>query len=251
VRLGFRAYDPHELLVHFVAERAGLYGGLRVTLVDLRRGEQSHDATVACGAALFAALAGAPVRILLIAARAPMFWLYGAGSRIATYPPNSPPARFLELALAGEDDATFISAPDDSARLTLVRSGEAGSALLSSATPPSRLPGGLEARFCVGDRVPVPSTGIAVSGGDDGEAGRLVEAHRRALTLIASDQTLASETAQAAFGFDESEAAWAVAVARRYFSSDGRLPAAYLSTALRTVSGEGLSPYAPGAVSDG
>lgn len=112
MRLGFRAYDPHVLLVHFVAERAGLYGSLEVTLVDLRRREQPHDAAVACGSALFAALAGAAIRVLLSAATAPMFWLYGAGSRIATYPPGAPPGRFLKLALAGEE-ATFIPVASD------------------------------------------------------------------------------------------------------------------------------------------
>jgi hypothetical protein len=30
VRLGYRAFDPHELLAHFVAERAGLYRGVEV-----------------------------------------------------------------------------------------------------------------------------------------------------------------------------------------------------------------------------
>jgi hypothetical protein len=247
VRLGFRAYDPHELLTHFVAERAGLYGTLEVKLVDLRRGEQPHDATVACGSALFAALAGAPIRVLLIAATAPMFWLYGRGARIATYPPNAPPARFLELALAGEK-VTYIPARDDAARLALVRSGEADSALLSSATPPSRVP--LEERFCLAERVPVPSTGVAARDEPDARAHRLVEAHRGALALIASDEAFARETAQAAFGFDEPEANWAVAGARRWFSADGRVPGDYLSAAVRTVGGEGAEPYAPDAAID-
>jgi hypothetical protein len=247
VRLGFRAYDPHELLAHFVAERAGLYGSLQVELVDLRRGEQAHDATVACGSALFAALTGAPMRVLLIASSAPMFWLYGAGPRVATYPPGAPPGRFLELALAREE-ATFIPARDDHARLALVRSGGADSALVSSATPPSRVHV-LKPRFCLAERVPVPSTGIAVRAGREGAVGSLVDAHRRALALMASDETLVQEVAQAAFGFDEIEAEWTVAVARRYFSDDGRVSAHYARTALRITGGDGVSPYAPDALS--
>ncbi len=253
VRLGFRAFDPHELLVHFVAERGELYRqvGVDIELVDLRAGERPHDATCACGTALFQALEGAPVEILLVASAAPLFWLYGRGptldgARIATYPPSAPPARFLQLALDGR--ATLVPARDDGERLALVSSGEADCALLSSATPPARLPDRLAPLLCLADRIPVPSTGIAAPRDHDPAVERLVEAHRRALVLMAGDRALGQATARAAFRFSEEEAAWVLDAVTRHFTPDGRVAAAYLDAALRTV-GASRSPYAEGAIS--
>jgi len=252
LKLGFRAFDPHELLVHFLAERAGVYTelGLDVSLVDLRAGDRPHDAAVACGSALFAALDGAPIRIRLIASRAPLFWLYGhrselADARIAGYPPGTPPARFLAFALP--ESATLLSARDDAARLALLRSGAADCALLSSATPPSRLMD-IEPLFCLADRVAVPTTGVAARVGEGPGVDRLVQAHRLALGALAADPALARATARDAFEFDEDEAAWAVSVARHYFTDDGRVPATYIESALSIV-GATASPYGPEALS--
>jgi hypothetical protein len=257
VRLGFRAFDPHELLAHFVAERAGLYrqAELAVELVDLRASESPHDASCACGAALFQALEGAPVEILLIASAAPLFWLYGRGggrdaegdcSRIATYPSGAPPARFLELALDGR--ATFVSAPDDTARLALVAEGVANCVLLSSATPPARVPGGLVPLFCLADRVLVPSTGVAAPHEHDPAVDRLVEAHRHALARLACDLPLGKETVRSAFRFSDEEAAWTLEQTACHFTPDGRVPAVKIDAALRAV-GASRSPYAAGAIS--
>ena len=256
VRLGFRAFDPHELLVHFVAQRAELYqrAEVRVELVDLRAGEAPHDASCACGTALFQALEGAPVEILLVASAAPLFWLYcrdsavdgvgRAGPRVATYPPDAPPARFLELAL--DSGARFVPARDDAARLALVAGGEADCALLSSATPPARVPDGLRPRFCLADRVPVPSTGIAASRHGD-SIERLVDAHRQALMLLARDLPLSRTVAREDFGFSDDEAVWALGQARRHFTTDGRVTAVDVDAALRAV-GATRSPYAAGAI---
>ena len=150
LRLGFRAFDPHELLVHFVAERAGLYRDVEVDveLLDLRAGERPHDATCACGSALFQALEGAPIEIVLIASKAPLFWLYGRGShidgaRIATYPPGAPPARFLELAL---DNSTPSTSPSETSasRAASSRAGTniAGRSSASSRNRAGGAPGG-------------------------------------------------------------------------------------------------------------
>jgi hypothetical protein len=257
VRLGFRAFDPHELLVHFVAERAGLYGeaALEVELVDLRASEAPCDASCACGAALFQALEGAPVEILAIASAAPLFWLYGrgpelrrsgfAGARIASYPTSAPPARFLKLAL--EEGARFVSARDDAARLALVAQGEADCVLLSSATPPERVPDGLASLFCLADRLPVPSTGVAAPRPHHPAVDRLVDAHRRALAQLARDPPLGQATVREAFGFSESEATWALEQTARYFTADGRVPAARIEVALRAVAAS-RSPYAAGTI---
>jgi len=259
MRLGFRARDPHELLVHFVAGRAGLYreAELEVELVDLRAGERPYDATCACGTALFQALAGRPVEILLIASPAPLFWLYGRrgadldGAPIATYPPAAPPARFLALALALSPAlgarATFMPAGDDAARLALIRSGEADAVLLSSATPPPRVPGDLALLFCVADRIRVPTTGVAAARERDPAVERLVEAHRRALALLASKPQIGGDALREAFGFSNEETAWALNHVVSRLTAGGRVPAAYIDAALRTV-GASRSPYASIAV---
>jgi hypothetical protein len=253
VRLGFRAFDPHELLVHFAAQRAGLYGELEleVELVDLRAGERPYDATCACGTALFQALEGAPIEILLVASAAPLFWLYGRGSeldraRIATYPPGAPPARFLELALDG--GPTFVPARDDAARLALVSEGEADCALVSSGTPAPRVPEGLVELFCLADLISVPSTGVAAPREHDPAVERLVEAHGRALALLAGDRALGHAATRVAFGFNEAEAAWVLEAVARWFTADGRVLAAYIDAALGTV-GASRSPYAARAIS--
>ena len=253
LRLGFRAFDPHELLVHFVAERAGLYRDVEVDveLLDLRAGERPHDATCACGSALFQALEGAPIEIVLIASKAPLFWLYGRGShidgaRIATYPPGAPPARFLELAL--DRRVMFVPARDDAARLALVSEGEVDGVLLSSATPPGRLPAGLTEIFCLADRVRVPSTGIAAPRERDPAVEQLVEAHSRALALLSRDRAFGWGVARDVFGFSDAEAAWAHDAVARHFTTDGRVPESYIDAALRTVGGS-RSPYAPAAIS--
>jgi hypothetical protein len=257
VRLGFRAFDPHELLVHFVAERAELYqrAEVEVELVDLRAAEAPHDASCACGAALLQALEGAPVEILLVASAAPLFWLYcrdsavdrvgRVGFRVATYPPGAPPARFLELALDG--GAKFIPAQDDAARLALVADGEADGALLSTGTPRARVPDCLRPLFCLAERVPVPSTGIAAPRQRDRSVERLVEAHRQALALLARDPPSARTVARETFGFSNAEATWALEQTRHYFTADGRLSPVEIEAALRTV-GASRSPYAAGAV---
>jgi hypothetical protein len=253
LRLGFRAFDPHELLVPFVAERAGLYRDVEVDveLVDLRAGERPHNATCACGTALFQALEGAPIEIVLIASKAPLFWLYVRGSqidgaRIATYPPGAPPARFLELALDGP--ATFVPARDDAARLALASEGEVDGVLLSSATPPGQVPAGLTEIFCLADRIRVPSTGIAAPRDHDPAVEQLAEAHRRALALLASDRRFGCGVARDAFGFSDAEAAWVHDAVARHFTTDGRVPETYIDAALRTVGGS-RSPYAPAVTS--
>jgi hypothetical protein len=258
VRLGFRAFDPHELLVHFVAERAGLYreAALVVELVDLRASETPCDASCACGAALFQALERAPVEILVIASAGPLFWLYSrgpelhraglSGARIASYPPSAPPARFLKLAL--DEGVTYVPARDDAARLALVDQGEADCALLSSATPPGRVPDGLAPLFCLADRVPVPSTGVAALRPRHPAVERLVEAHRQALAQLARDPPLGKATVREAFGFSQSEATWALEQTARHFTADGRISVARIEAALRAVAAS-RSPYAAGTIS--
>jgi hypothetical protein len=240
--------------VHFIAQREGIYRELEIELelVDLRSGERPHDATVACGAALYAALAGTPTTILLVASRGPLFWLYGPKGavvdqtqRVATYPPGAPPGRFLEIAVGHE--ARFLPAIDDRTRVAMVRSGEAQLALLSSATPPSRV-ADLQPLFCLADRLPIPSTGIAANPGNEPLVQPLVEAHRRALGLLCGNPQPAAGASHEAFGFDERGAAWAASIAQTYLTANGRVGTDQIDAALALVGGT-RSPYASSAVS--
>ncbi|MBA3246009.1 MAG: hypothetical protein H0T61_12655, partial [Actinobacteria bacterium] len=110
LELGFKAFDPHELLPHFVARRRGFYAeeDVEVRLVDiaLRPDVPPPPAQVSCGAAALAVAAGAPARIVFVACAAPLFWLYGCGvepladgARVAAYPELAPPAHFLRTLL--------------------------------------------------------------------------------------------------------------------------------------------------------
>ncbi len=103
VTCGIRAFDPHELLCHAVADRHGFYADEGLT-VGLRDTSFTPDADlpatsyfqVACGAAALGRKAGHPWKVVLAGVDRPMFWVYGTasslvGARIAGYPPGSPP----------------------------------------------------------------------------------------------------------------------------------------------------------------
>lgn len=168
VELGFRAYDPHELLPHAVARRHRLYerAGVEVRLRDLTFGPD-EALQVSCGAALLAALRGEERRILLVASRMPLFWLAGRaplthGGVVASYPEGSPPALFARL-LAGPG-VTSVPARDDAARLGLVLDGSADAAVVSSAVPPARLEAaGLRELVAFAEALRVPTTGLAAT----------------------------------------------------------------------------------------
>lgn len=82
VQLGFKAFDLHELTCHFVAESAGFYAehGLDVSLMDTRLVPDSELPqglfSAACGSAVFRWLHGEKLKVVLVAAERPMFWLY-------------------------------------------------------------------------------------------------------------------------------------------------------------------------------
>lgn len=185
VALGFRAFDPHELLAHAVAERLGAWRE-RDLEVELRDISAVPDAEldpgvmqVSCGSALLSRLRGEPWRVVLATVDRPLFWLCArsggpasvtdlAGSRIASFPAPSPPAVLLRAALRRrglDPDADLSLEPtrDDAARLGLLASGDAAAALISSATPPSRLRRReAEPLLWLGEELRVPTTGLAV-----------------------------------------------------------------------------------------
>jgi hypothetical protein len=261
VELGFRAYDPHELLPHAVARRHGLYeqAGVHVRLRDLTFGPD--DALqVSCGSALLAALGGAERRVLLVAARAPLFWLAGRaplepGATVASYPEGSPPALFARLVVGPE--AALVPARDDAARIGLVRDGAADAAVVSSAVPPSRLEAaGLRELEAFTDVLRVPTTGLAAKGLADGEADAVGAALRGALRLLASDPGELVRSLVEDFGYDNRSAGLRAEAFAGALSADGRVPRAEAEAALATVAGAvGAQPppvdalYAPEALS--
>jgi hypothetical protein len=212
VNLGFKAFDLHELLCHFVAERAGLYeaGNIRVRLLDTTFliKEELPDVyfQVACGAALAEWLQGAALNVVLAATDRPMFWLYGGestrrledirGKSIASFPDAAPPALFLrsvlERAGIGPEEVRLHQARDDIARLGLLASGHVEAALVSSAFPPPAVAErGIKPLLMLGDQIRVPTTGLAVATRLREEQPELVAAmvaiHARALELIHTD----------------------------------------------------------------
>ena len=147
VTLGFKAFDPHELLPCFVAREAGLFRDLQVSLVDISF-YGDHDLPrdcfqASCGAALASAVQGFPQRVLVIATDRPMFWLYSEpgirsadglkGKKLAGYPPETPPAKLTRmvlnrLGLDPENDLALLPARDDVSRSGLLRTGHCSAA---------------------------------------------------------------------------------------------------------------------------
>lgn len=209
VECGIKAFDVHELLCHFVAERGGFYAaaGLDARLADTsfipdEKLPAADYFQVACGAAAFSR--SVPFRIYLAAVTRPMFWLYGsagtetveqlAGKRIATYPALAPPYWFNRVALRNhgldpDTDVELKPARDDAIRLGLLRAGSVDAALLSSAMSPvaiQRL--GLNILTLVGDEIRFVTSGIAttvnIAQEDPGLVESLVNAYRQSLAAI-------------------------------------------------------------------
>ena len=225
VTLGFKAFDPHELLCHFVALEAGLYRdrSLQVELVDITFVPETempaHWFQASCGAALSSAVKGIPQRIVFVAVDRPMFWLYArpgidniAGlrnQRLATFPAIAPPHHLANLILtrAGLDvakDVTLRSARDDVARLGLLKSGHVDAAVISSAVAPAKLNAlGFSALCLFGDEIRIPTTGLAVDRSfrenESETTASLVAAHRESLKIIHHDLALVARVLQTHF----------------------------------------------------
>jgi len=182
VTLGFRAFDIHELLLHFLAKRLGYYrdAGLKVGLRDLTfvTDYREHSLGVACGSVLVARAKGILQKVVFVGTDYPMFWLYTRpeiddvgqlrSARIATFPPQSPPWFMLPLVLRRKgidpDKTELLSVRDDVGRLGLLRSGNVDAAIISSAFPPAKLEEfGLTPLMFFGDQLRIPTTGLTAS----------------------------------------------------------------------------------------
>ena len=184
IKCGIKAFDIHELLCHFVAQRGGFYtaAGLDVRLVDTTftpddRLPGADYFQVACGAALFSR--SVRFRVFLAAVTGPMFWLYGAagtdsveqlaGKRIATYPALAPPYWFNRIVLRNygldpDNDVELMPARDDTLRLGLLREGAVDAALISSAISPVAIQQlGLNTLTLLADEIKFVTSGIATT----------------------------------------------------------------------------------------
>jgi ABC-type nitrate/sulfonate/bicarbonate transport system substrate-binding protein len=193
ITLGFRAFDVHELLLHFIAVRLGYYrdSGLKVRLRDLTfvTDYREHALSVACGSALVARAKGIMQKVVFIGTDYPMFWIYGnistksaknaegtisktsaagAMARIATFPPLSPPWYFLPVVLRKQgidlEKAELLPVRDDVGRLGLLRAGAVDAAVISSAFPPAKMKRfGFTPLIFFGDNLRIPTTGLTAS----------------------------------------------------------------------------------------
>lgn len=247
VHLGFKAFDMHELLCHFVAREAGLYqrAGLEVRLLDTTfiPDERLPDRNfqVACGAALMSWLQGTSYRVVMTAVDRPMFWLYArpgiaglqalTGERIAGFPVMAPPAHFLSAILSQqgltENDLNVEAVRDDTARLGLLRSGEVAAAVISSAYIPGQVAAmGYQPLVFFGSCLRVPTTGLAVTERQLEQETDLVEkmvhVFRRSLELIHSDRDLLGRVLADYFQVPDPLVTAGCDLAQHCFSQTGR-----------------------------
>ncbi len=249
IKLGFKAFDAHELLCHFLAVREGYYreAGLQVELTDITfRSDADLPPEIfqaSCGAALLAGLSGASQRVVFVAVDRPMFWLYTRheidtvnalrDATIATYPSIAPPSHFTRIVLHqfGLDpdrDVTLFAARDDAARLGLLRTGNADAAVLSSAVAPAQVEQlGFRRITCLGDTVRLPTTGLATHAtmieSEPGLVGALVEAHLRSLQRLHADPETTRTLLEEVFDVEPTCSPATTALYRACFTRDGRV----------------------------
>jgi len=261
IHLGFKAFDLHELACHVVAECAGVYSeyGLDVSLMDTKAvpDRELPDSlfSAACGSAVIRWLHGEKLKVVFVAAKRPMFWLYSQhdaggldglrGQCVATYPDAAPPAQFLRIVLedaglTADRDVHLEPGRDDVARLEMLRSGHAAAALVSSATLPCRVEEfGFRQLLCVGDCLRLPTTGLAVSLGmferEPEAVAAMVESHRTALRLIHDDQPPLRRGLREAGLVDERDLDSACELLRQFFTTDGLVRAADVLPGVRRL----------------
>ncbi|RPH96136.1 MAG: hypothetical protein EHM68_11680 [Lysobacterales bacterium] len=248
VTLGFKAFDAHELLCHFVAVQAGLYqrGNMAVQLADITFVADAelpeHVFQASCGAALASAVRGSGQKVVLVAVDRPLFWIWSraplgnlaalARRRLATFPVLAPPHALANIVLrkAGLDaerELTLLPARDDLARLGLLRSGSADAAVISSAIAPARLAGlGFHPLCCIGDELRWPTTGLAVNQAllqrAPEQVRALVGIHRESLRMVHADIELTAAVLRDWFDVAPAIAAETAQSYATAFTADGR-----------------------------
>ncbi len=248
VQLGFKAFDAHELLCHFIAEKAGLYQrhGLQIELVDITFAIDTdlpqHMFQASCGAALSSALQGTPQRVVFVATDRPMFWLYATGDieslkdlknkKVATFPAIAPPHHLANIILqrAGIDpkeDVVLSPARDDVARFGLLKTGDADAAVISSVVSPVAVKkAGFQELCFFGDTLRMPTTGLAVHAAQlkqqTGLVETLVAILKEGLSLLHNDPGLVADVLQHYFDVPADIAGKTAAMYEKYFTHDGQ-----------------------------
>lgn len=248
VTLGFKAFDAHELLCHFVAVNSDLYRrhGLQVNLADITFIPDTelprHWVQASCGAALNSAVNGIEQRVVFVATDKPMFWIYARpdlnavgelkNKRLATFPAVAPPHHLanLILARAGLDvpaDVTLHSARDDVARLGLLRSGHVDAAVISSAVAPPRMTAlGFNTLCFFGDEIRIPTTGLSLHQDLLDEQAdlvkHLVDTHRESLLQIHHDTAMVGKVLQEYFDVAPEIAEATARLYQSCFTRDGK-----------------------------
>jgi len=248
VQLGFKAFDAHELLCHFIAAKAGLYQRhrLQIELVDITfaidKDLPQHMLQVSCGAALVSALRGTPQRVVFVAVDRPMFWLYATrdieslkdlkNKKVATFPVGAPPHHLANIILqrAGIDpkeDVALAPGRDDVARFGLLKTGDANAAVISSAVSPVAVKkAGFHELCFFGDTIRRPTTGLAVHATQLTQQAGLVETLvailKEGLSLLHNDPALVVDVLQHYFGVPTDIAGKTAAMYEKYFTHDGR-----------------------------
>jgi hypothetical protein len=270
IYLGFRAFDVHELLCHGIAEVGGFYAdaGISVKLLDttfMPDGALPENTFhAACGAALASFLSGRKRKVVFVACDRPMFWLYGRPGidsidqlkqgRVATFPDQAPPSRFLQAVLKEAGVAPgLLPSRDDVARLALLKSGSVDAALLSS----HFLPAEVERHACkllafVGENLRLPSTGLAVSQDmfdeQPGLVASMVSVYQQAMkSVFDDDQSLLRKVLLQSFAKSEQGLDQAVQVIRDCYNPFGYSYDNLLQPAMDNMAaGMGLSSRASG-----
>ena len=247
-QLGFKAFDPHELLCHFVAVEAGLYKreNLQIELVDItfipdtELPKQMFQAS--CGAALTSALKGIPQQIIFVATDKPMFWIYSSpditskaqlkSHKFATFPLIAPPHHLANIILkdAGlniEKDLTLVTARDDTARFGLLKSGNVDAAVISSAIAPPKIEQMGFNKLCFfGDEIRIPTTGLAVNRSFLDQEPELthtfVNVLKESLTLIHQGPNLVGKVLQYYFDVDAEISNETAELYIQYYTHAGR-----------------------------
>ena len=261
IQVGFKAFDPHELLCHFVAVNAGLYKreNIDVELIDITFVADtelpSHVSQVSCGAALGSALRGIPQRILFVATDKPMFWIYSnnkiksigelAKSKIATFPALAPPYHLANIILRKsginvEQDVVLLPARDDVARFGLLASGHVDAAVISSAIAPAKIVQSGKNMLCFfGDEIRIPTTGLAVDQSyleKETELIRtLVNILKQSLSIIHADPDAVARVLKEYFDVDDRIKMETAELLQNYYTHDGRTTPEIAQNAINTL----------------
>ena len=263
IKCGIKAFDIHELLCHFVAQRGGFYtaAGLDVRLVDTTftpddRLPGAEYFQVACGAAAFSQ--NVSFKVHLAAVTKPMFWLYGsagtesveqlAGKCIATYPLLAPPYWFNRITLRNhgldpDNDVELKPARDDAIRLGLLREGAVDAALVSSAMSPvtaQRL--GLNILSLVGGEIRFVTSGIATTKKIALEDPHLVEdlvsVYRKSLSVIHNSPTEIQSILADVMGITQEVAEKTYELVLPCYTQDGYMDMDAVRESLNTLNAE-------------